>query len=147
MMYLLIGAVIMESEVIVLSEYHNIISNLIERHGFDSLFKIEITSFIIKYYKDNDLMKNYANNHVKAFLSSFLTILYSKSRDLKAINECVHILEKENYIRIKDDNVVRIKPIPYVDDTFMNKTNINETIALISGLSIDSFVEDLITYA
>ena len=102
---------------------------------------------MIKYHKDNNLLRNSNNNLLKEFFSSFLTILYSKSRDLKAVSECIYILEREGFIKVKNDIVTRIKPIPFVPDAFMNKANIYETMKTIGRLSIGSFVEDLITYA
>jgi len=137
----------MKNEVIALSEYHNIISTLIEKHRFNSLLKIEVTSFMIKYYKDSNLLKKSAKNHFKDFFSSLLTVLYTKSQDLNVINECIYILEKEGFIKVKTDNVVRIKNLFYVSDDFFSNTEVDETIRIINEMSIDSFVEDLITYA
>ena len=137
----------MDNEIIALSEYHNIIANLLENCCFDSLLKLEVTALLIKHYKDNNLLRSSPANHIKEFFSSFLTLLYSKSRDLKAINECLFILEKEGFVKIKNDNITKTKHIPYVSDVFMQKENIYETMEIINKLSISSFVEDLINYA
>ena len=137
----------MKSEILLLSDYYNIIANLIDKFCFASITKIEIVSLLVKHYKDSNLLKDSASNRTRDFLSSFLTVLYSKNSDLLSINECLSLLERKKYIRIDGDKIVKEKEMPFIQDSYIDKSNVISVIELLSELSVESFVEDLIAYA
>lgn len=145
MIFLLIGVVKMnEKQMIKVSEYLNVIYKLIKDFQINSFFKVAFSSFIIKNRKEKIAFTNIKNNLIEGFFQQFHMDLFSNYDDFQYIFEAINILQENQIIIIQNGIINVCKLIDVIDDDFLKKKNVIDSLELIANMSEDSFVEEVL---
>ncbi len=144
---LLIGVVKMQNrnELIKLSQYFNIVCTCIEKYNICSLFKIGVTCLILHYQSSNIELRKNDRNLLNGFFEHLHSILFSNYYDFNYIFKSVNILEKNGFIEVFDDKIIKKTNLDYVQDKYLNKDNISEILSCISSLSLISFIQEVLS--
>ena len=137
-----------ENKLFKLSEYLNIINILIEKFSFSSLFKIYMTSLMLFYQvkSDTELRKS-SHNLFKGFFSCFHLVVISNYSDFCYISEALRINEKNGWITVDGDNVVKNTKLDFVSNEilkYVKKENIFDILNEIKNMSRSSFIQEVI---
>lgn len=138
-----------KSELIKLAEYLNIINILIERYSFSSLFKVEMTALIIYMQCITGMeVRKVVYNKLNKFFYNLNSILLSNYSDFNYISCALKINEKKGYITIDGDCIKKNVSLKIADveiKQYMYKENIVEILNEINSMTINSFVQEVIS--
>lgn len=128
-----------------LSDYLNIVNTLIEKHSFDSLFKVTITALVLYYQTNSDMeLRKVSQNIFQGFFKNFHSVVLSNYSDFYVISQALLINEKNGNITVNEDEIVKKRRLETVKNKYLEKENIVEILCDIKNMSIKSFAQEVV---